>query len=171
MFWLDFGILPSLEYCPISTRYINSVFMGKVTALVVLENFEAVNKGLIKNKIILVLSDGPNFNLKFLELLPEKRKGDGLNELTSIGTCSLHTVIRAFQNAENSTIWNVEKLLCAMYKILNELPSRRADYERILCATKEHYPLFSCSTRWVENADVAKKAKKIWPKLLAVVEH
>ena len=58
-----------------------------------------------------------------------------------------------------------------MHKIFNESPSRRADYERILCATKEDYPLFFCSTRWVENANVAKIAQKIWPKLVAVVKY
>ena len=89
-----------------------------------------------------MLSDGPNVNLKFLELLAGKCKDDGLNKLISITTCSLHTVNRAFQNAENSTIWNIKKLLCAMHTIFNESPSRRADYERIMCATKEDYPLF-----------------------------
>ena len=29
-----------------------------------------------------------------------------------------------------------------MHKIFKESPSRRADYERILCTTKEDYPLF-----------------------------
>ena len=30
--------------------------------------------------------------------------------------------------------------------------------------------MFFCSTRWVENASVAKKAQKVWPKVVAVVE-
>ena len=63
------------------------------------------------------------------------------------------------------------KIYNNMHKIFNESPSRRADYERILCATKEDYPLLFCSTRWVENANVVKIAQKIWPKLVAVVEY
>ena len=133
----------------VSTHYVNSVFMGKATASDVLENFEAVSEGLNKNKFIQVSSDDPNVNLKFLELLAEKCKDDSLNELIPIGTCRLHMVNGAFQNLS---------------------PSRRVDYERILSATKD-YPLFFCSTCWVENANVAKKAKKIWLKLVAVVKY
>ena len=154
----------------VNTRYVNSVFMGKATTPDVLDNFHAASVGLNKNKYIQVSSDGPNVNLKFLELFAEKRKDDVLNELISVGTCSLHTVNRAFKNSENSTIWNI-KLLCAMHKVFNKSPSKGADYERISSATKEDYPLFFCSTRCVENANVAKKAQKIWPKLVAVVEY
>ena len=110
--------------------------MGKATAPHVIENFEAASKGLNKNKFTQVSSDGPNVNLKFLEFLAEEHKHDGLNEFIYIGACSLRTVNRAFQNAENSTIWNIEKLLCAMHKIFNKSSSRRADYERILSVTK-----------------------------------
>ena len=80
----------------VSTHYVNSVFMGKVTAANVLENYEAASEGFNNNKFIQVSSDVPNLNLTFLELLAEKRKDDGLNEPISIGTCSLHTVSRAF---------------------------------------------------------------------------
>ena len=104
--------------------------------------------------------DDPNVKLKFLELLAEKIKDDGLNELITIGTCSLHTVNKAFQNKENS-IWNIKKLFWAMHKIFNESSSRKADYERILSAIKEDYPLFICFTRWVKNINVAKKGHKV----------
>ena len=85
----------------VSACYVNSVLMGDATAPGVLENFEAASKGLNKNKLIQVSPDGPNDSLKFLELLAEKHKDDSLNELTSIGACSLHMINRAFQNAEN----------------------------------------------------------------------
>ena len=81
----------------VSTRYVNSVFMGKVTAPNVLKNFEGTRERLNKNKFIQVSSDDPNVKLKFLELLAEKRKDDGLNELISISTSSLHTVIEHFK--------------------------------------------------------------------------
>ena len=116
--------------------------MGKATVPDVLENFEAAIEVSNKNKFIQVSSDGPNVNLKFLELLREKRKDDVLNELISMGTCSLLMVNRAFQNAKSSTIWKIEIFLCAMHKIFNESSFRRADYERTLSATKEDYPLF-----------------------------
>ena len=104
----------------VSTCYIKSVFMEKATAPDILENFEAVSEGLNKNTFIQVSSDGPNVNFNFFELLAEKRKDDGLNKLISIGTCSLHMLNRAFQNAENSTIWKIKRLFFAMHKIFNE---------------------------------------------------
>ena len=81
----------------VSTHYVNSVFMGKTTKADVLENFEAASEGLNKNIFIQVLPHGPNVSLKFLELLAEKRKYDGLNKFISIGNCSLHTAIEHFK--------------------------------------------------------------------------
>ena len=115
-------------------------------------------------------SDGPNVNLKFLDLLIEKRRHDCLNELISIGTCGLHTVTRVFQNAENSTDWNIKKVLSAMHEIFHKSPSRRAVYEKVSLATKQDYPLLFCATCWIESQLVAKKAQIIWPKLVAVVD-
>ena len=82
----------------VSARYINSVSIRKATAPDFLENVETVSEGLNTNKFIQLSSDGPNVKLtmKFLELIAEKCKNDGLNELISIGTCSLHTVNIAF---------------------------------------------------------------------------
>ena len=56
-----------------------------------------------------------------------------------------------------------------MHKIFYESPSRRADYEKVSLVTKEDYPLLFCAIRWVENKLVAKKAQRIWPKIVAVV--
>ena len=87
----------------VSTRYVNSEFLGKSSAVDVLQKFEDGNFDLAKQKRIQISPDGPNVNLTFLSLLNEKRRDECLNELISIGTCGLHTVSRAFQNAENST--------------------------------------------------------------------
>ena len=115
-------------------------------------------------------SDGPNVNLKFLDLLNEKRRDDCLNELISIDTCGLHTVTRVFQNAENSTDWCIKKVLSAMHKIFHKSLSRRAVYEKVSSATKEAYPFLFCRTCWIESQLVAKKAQIIWPKSVAVVD-
>ena len=58
-----------------------------------------------------------------------------------------------------------------MHKIFEESPSRRADYEKVALATNEDYPLLFCATRWVENESVAKKANKIWSKMVLIVEY
>ena len=154
----------------VSTRYVNSGFLGKSSAVDVLQKFEDASFELPKQKCIQISSDGPNVNLKFLDLLNEKRRDECLNELISIGTCGLRTVSRAFQNAENSKDWNIKKVLSAMHKIFHECPSKRADYEKVSLATEEDYPLLFCVTRWVENQLVAKKAQSIWPKIVAVLD-
>ena len=130
----------------VSTRYANSEFLGKSSAVDVLQKFEDASFKLPKQKFIQISSDGPNVSLKFLNILNEKCRNECLNELISIGTCGLHTVSRAFQNAENSTDWNIKKVFSAMHKIFHESPSRRADYEKVSLATKEDYPLLFCAT-------------------------
>ena len=121
----------------VSTRYVNSQFLDKSSAVDVLQKFEDANFELAKQKCIQISSDGPNVHLTFLSLLNEKRRDECLNELISIGTCGLHTVSRAFQNAENSTDQNMKKVVSAIHKIFHESPSRRADYEKVSLATKE----------------------------------
>ena len=102
----------------VNTRYVKSEFMGKAAAIDVLAKFEAASSELDRTKFIQMSSDGPNVDLKFLELLCEKRQDEDLKKLIFIGTCGLHTVSRAFQNAEQSTDWNVKKILMDMHKIL-----------------------------------------------------
>ena len=125
----------------LSTQYVNSEFLGKSSAIDVLQKFEDASFKLPKQKCIQISSDVPSVNLKFLDLLNEKCRNECLDELISIGTCGLHTVSRAFQSAENSADWNIKKVLSTMHKIFHESPSRRADYEKVLLATKEDYPL------------------------------
>ena len=111
-----------------------------------LQKFEDPSFELPNQKCIQISFDGPNVNLKFLDFLNEKCGNECFYELISIGTFGLHTVSRAFQNAENSTDWNIKKVLSAMHEIFHESPSRRADYEKVSLATKEDYPLLFCAT-------------------------
>ena len=57
-----------------------------------------------------------------------------------------------------------------MFKIFHESPSRRTDYEFLTKALKFDNPLKFCSHRWVENEDVAKRAKAVWHKIVAITE-
>ena len=57
-----------------------------------------------------------------------------------------------------------------MYKIFDESPSRRADYESLTSATGKDYELKFCSHRWIENELVARRAQKIWPKYFEIIE-
>ena len=57
-----------------------------------------------------------------------------------------------------------------MSKIFHESPSRQADFEKLTSSTKADFPLLFCSTRWTENAIVAKKAQEIWAKVLELLD-
>ena len=111
-----------------------------------------------------------NGNTKFLPNLNEERQDQELSQLVSIETCGIHTVHNAFKNGENASGWKLKTLLSSMFKILQESPSRWADYELLTEALESYYPLKFCSHRWVENEDVAKRAKAVWHKIVTITE-
>ena len=86
------------------------------------------------------------------------------SQLIHIGTCRLHTLHNAFSHGAKANSWKLKELLSAMYKIFDENPSRRADYESLTSATDKDYALKCCSHRRIENELVARRAQKIWPK-------
>ena len=57
-----------------------------------------------------------------------------------------------------------------MYKIFDESPSQWADFEKLTMAQFSDYPLQFCTHFWVENQDVAKRAQKIWEKIVEIVK-
>ena len=86
------------------------------------------------------------------------------------GTCGLHTLRNAFSHGAKANSWKLKELLSAMYKIFDENPSRQADYESLTSATDKDYALKFCSHRWIENELVARRAQKIWPKYVEIIE-
>ena len=66
--------------------------MSKAAAEDVLVKFEYASSQLDKSKFIQVSSDRPNINLKFLNLLNEKRKDEDLKELIAISTCGVEQI-------------------------------------------------------------------------------
>ena len=76
----------------VTTRYLESEFMGRSTAEDVLQTFLAGNSDLDQSKILQVASDGPNVNLLFLKNLAESRKEKELLPLLDIGRCELHVI-------------------------------------------------------------------------------
>ena len=95
----------------------------------------------------------------------------GLKELIDIGTCGLHTVHRSLQHGVEESEWIIKKLLNVLFNIFHESPSHRAEYEKLCTASEEDHPSRFCSHRWVENQDVSKRARTVWPKIVAIVEY
>lgn len=78
---------------------------------------------------------GPNLNLKFLHLINKGGSAYGNSDLILIGPSDLHIIHRAFQHDTKDSSWSVGKVLQARLKILDQSPSRRADYDRITSPT------------------------------------
>ena len=135
----------------------------------VFPKFEKCCESLDTDKIIQVSSDGPNINLLFHNILGENRADLVLKVLTFIGTCGLHTIHRSLEHGVNGSYWDIKKILSSLYKIFDESPSRRADYEKVNSATEVEYPKKFCAHRWVEKELVAMHALVVWPKVVEVV--
>ena len=112
-------------------------------------------KELDKNDFFQISSDGPNVNLKFLELMPKNRETKELSPL--IDTYRLHTVHNSLKAGIKSSRWIVGKVMKTMWKLLNESPARRKKY--VALVEINLFPLPFCGHRWCENEDCAERAE------------
>ena len=117
-------------------------------------------KNLDTSKIIQILIDGSNTNLKFLEELKKTRTTDELNDIINIGTCNLRTVHGAFKTGVLSSGWDIKKLLKSSQCILHDTPAKREDYFNITGSTK--YALPFVSTRW--------RLIELWPNIVKIFD-
>ena len=99
--------------------------------------------------------DDPNVRLSFLGLLEEDRNEKELSQLAHIGTCGIHTLHNSMKHGEKASDWNVK--------------SKKADYEAFTQAISSDYPLQFCANRWVENGSVSMRTRKIWPKVVEII--
>ena len=113
--------------------------------------------------------DGPNVNLVFLDLLTKHRSDNELSRLIDIGTYGLHTTHNSVKHGQNSSGWQLNKLLQSIYKKFEEALKRREKYEEITLAKTSDYLLQFCSHHWVQTEIVAKRAIEIWPRMVEIV--
>jgi len=151
------------------TRYLDSQFLGGANAQQILESFNNGIKSMDARRNIQISSDGPNVNLKFLELVNEGRCTAELPTLLNIGTCGLHTVHGSLKAGVKSTDWSTGKILKSLWKLLDESPARREKYESI--TETNVYPLPYCGHRWCENEDSANRAELIWVGYVKFIKH
>ena len=130
----------------------------------ILCSFEKAFSELDKSKLIQVLSDDPNVNLK---ILADCHEEEDLIQLIDIGTCSLHVLHSSFKHGEEASKWRLEKS-SFMHNIFHESQSRRADYENITNATDTDQ---FCAHRWIENERVEKRAQLMWEKIVIIVNY
>ena len=142
--------------------------MGRFTAENVLQTFLAGISGLDQSKILQVVSDGPNVNLLFLKNLAESREEKELLPLLNIGRCGLHVIPNSFKTgAKKGSNWELQKLLKALWKFLQEALTRRSLYENV--SESLGYPLQFCGHRWCENG--AERAEMILEGYCRFITH
>ena len=157
------------EKCCVLSYYCFSEFLGKASAQDLYEKSIIRLSEIEENKLLQVSSVGPNVSLAFLDILNRFREDNEQPYSVNIGTSELHTLHDVFKNGKRASGWNTNKLLSSMYKIFEESVLRRADYEKFIMAEFSDYPLQFCTQRWVENQNMAKKAQKIWEKIVETV--
>ena len=66
-----------------------------------------------------------------MDIFGGKRKDAEMNDLISIGTCGLLTIHHVSQHGEEASKWHIKKFLAAIFNIIHEFPSRRADLKNV----------------------------------------
>jgi len=139
----------SLDEGRISTRYLNSCYLGHATA----ENMkEAIihslsADGLSLAKMIHFSTDGPNVNKSL-----KNKLGVAIKELrgqaaVAIGSCTLHIVHNALKTGLSAVQhWAVEEFVLDIFAWFKNFPSRCEDYEELYST--------------MSNGDTAKKFRR-----------
>ena len=123
----------------VQTRCLHSSFLGKASANDIYEKLTSAAKVLNPTRFLQLSSDGPNVNLAFFNIVNDKRKEMEFSHSIHIGTCGLHTLHNAFSHGAKGSSCKLKEFLTAMYKIFDQNPSRRADYESLTSATDKDY--------------------------------
>ena len=68
------------------------MFLGHSAAADLIKNFNDGLTGIDPSKNLQISMDGPNVNIKFLEMIKKERGEAKLSKLIDIGSCDLHAV-------------------------------------------------------------------------------
>lgn len=84
-------------------------------------------KQLNMRHLVSISMDGPNVNLKLVDLLQKEQvELYGGAQLVLVESCGLHTLHNAVK--AGFTMWQLEKLLRAMHFLFHNVPARREDF-------------------------------------------
>nr|CAD7440345.1 unnamed protein product [Timema bartmani] len=126
--------------------------------------------GLDVHKIIQLSMDGPNVNMKLLQMLKIELAEDPHGpQMLDIGSCGLHVVNVALKTGIKKTSWTLLAFFRACYYLFKDSPSRRGTYMAVTGSST--FPMKFCSVRWLENVDVAKRALETLDNLKKFVEY
>ena len=157
------------EECKVETRYLTSEFLGRATAEDIFESFMKATSQLDQSKLLQVGSDGPNVNIKFLELFDQKRAFLELVSTVNTGTCGLHTVHGSLKAGIKASGWELGKVLKAMHYLLQDFPSRQDKYVKY--TEPNVMPIAYCGHRWCENEKACERAALIWNDYIKYIKY
>ena len=161
-------------WCPTSNlvkvRYWGSTFQYEASAEVLVLALLEVLKDLDLSKMVQLSMDGPNVNWLILKMLQKEGEEKELSPLEDCGSCGLHVVAGAFQNGIKASAWDLEKVLRAMWKLLDKSPARRGGYIKVCTMSPPVFPLKFCATRWIENEPVASRALDVWESFVLLIK-
>ena len=147
----------------VMTRYFDSIFLKATKASDLLAAILSSFDKHLLSKLSQLSMDGPNVNFKVMRELNDELRKEYEISLIDIGSCGLHVVHNALKNGIKITGWKLLKFLRAVHFCFDNVPTRKNLYTSYTGST-----LFGkrfCTTRWVENADVALTAYKMLPHL------
>lgn len=101
-------------------------------------------------------------NVSFLLLLNKEWKEEEQSDLDSIGTCDLHILHNSFNISENAAEFKPKKSLSLIF---HDIPTWPSDYTVLSAAVVSDYPLKLSGHCWVENENLARRARETWPKV------
>ena len=109
----------------------------------------------------------PNVNWKLYDnIVKERNQNDDYQALITIGSCSLHVVHGAFRSGVQKTKWEIDGVLKAMHKLLDESPTKREDFQNITGSKVSLLPF--CRHRSTEYRKVADRALDVWPNIASM---
>ena len=99
--------------------------------------------------------DGLIVNWKFVQHLQQELIDQfSGRQLLNVGSCGLHTLHNAFKCG--FTMWDIDKILKALWYLFQNVPARRDDYTAV--TKSDLFSLQFCGHRWVENSPVIERA-------------
>lgn len=118
-------------------------------AKVLLEKIKPTSKELPEVCLLQLSMDESSVNWKVLEMLDDHLIEKGLPKTLSIDSCNQHIFHGAIQTAVQTSVWNLDKVMKAMYWLLHESPARCEIY---VCEGGDStFPL-----RWVVLGDLGE---------------
>ncbi|GBM40674.1 hypothetical protein AVEN_159650-1 [Araneus ventricosus] len=151
------------------TRYYSSDFLGHATSELLFKKINEKCLTLGAKNLLQLSMDGPNVNLKVLDMMMEEMKNNFNASLLNVGTCGLYVIHNAFRGGCSAAFPEVQEAASAVYWLFKDSPARREDFASVNPDVK--FPLKFCKHKWVENENVLVRLLEILPDIKSYIKE